>query len=125
MQELLLWLTGQGYATESIGRILAAFPAEYSPLVDDKNLIGSVNPALRVRLPSPGMDTLAEPLTPRELEVLILLREPLSIKDIALRLNISYATVKRHTINIYSKLGVNHRWGAVSKAEDLNMLPAR
>jgi len=54
---------------------------------------------------------------------LILLREPLSIKEIALRLNISYATTKRHTINIYSKFGVNQRWKAVARAIELGILP--
>jgi LuxR family maltose regulon positive regulatory protein len=68
---------------------------------------------------------LAEPLTRRELEVLTLLRDPLSIKEIALKLNISYATASRHTINIYSKLGVNGRWDAVTRAEDLTILPSR
>ncbi len=69
--------------------------------------------------------SLLEPLTPRELEVLILLRGPMSIKEIALTLHISYSTAKRHTINLYSKLGVNQRWDAVSKAEELMILPSR
>ena len=56
---------------------------------------------------------------------MILLRGPLSIKEIALKLNISYATVKSHTINLYGKLGVNGRWNAVAKAEELNILPPR
>ena len=51
------------------------------------------------------------------------LRGPSSIKEIALTLNISYATAKRHTINIYGKLGVNQRWRAVASAEELNILP--
>jgi LuxR family maltose regulon positive regulatory protein len=63
---------------------------------------------------------LIEPLTPREFEVLRLLGEPLSNREIARRLNISYATVKRHTITIYGKLGVNNRWDAVSKAATLD-----
>jgi LuxR family maltose regulon positive regulatory protein len=66
---------------------------------------------------------LTEPLTRRELEVLTLLREPLSIKEIALKLNTSYATARRHTINIYGKLGVNRRLNAVARAEELNILP--
>ena len=61
----------------------------------------------------------------RELEVLTLLRDPLSIQEIALKLNISYATVKSHTNNLYGKLGVNGRWNAVAKAEELNILPPR
>ena len=77
------------------------------------------------RHPSPGISTLVEPLTPRELEVLTLLRGPLSIKEIAGKLHISYATAKRHTINIYGKLGVNQRWDAVARAEELNILPPR
>jgi ATP/maltotriose-dependent transcriptional regulator MalT len=55
--------------------------------------------------------------------VLGLLRGPSSIKEIALKLNISYATAKRHTINLYAKLGVNQRWHAVARAAELNILP--
>ncbi len=72
-----------------------------------------------------GVSALVETLTPRELEVLSWLRGPSSIKEIALKLNISYATAKRHTINLYAKLGVNKRWEAVAKAEELEILPPR
>ena len=64
-------------------------------------------------------------LSARELEVLALLRGPLSIKEIASKLNISSATVKSHTIKIYSKLSVNGRWNAVARAEEINILPSR
>ncbi len=110
MQERLLRLEGEGYLVEWIQRLLAQFPEEH------KNPRGSESPANLA---------LVEPLTSRELEILVLLREPLSIKEIALKLNISYATVKRHTINIYAKLGVNQRWFAVVKAEELDILPPR
>lgn len=60
-----------------------------------------------------------EGLTLREVDVLALLGEPLSTKEIARRLDISPATVKRHTVNIYGKLGVNNRWDAVSRAKVL------
>ena len=66
---------------------------------------------------------LVEPLTRRELEILALLRDHLSNREIADRLCISEVTVKRHTLNIYGKLGVNRRWAAVSKAETLQLLP--
>jgi LuxR family maltose regulon positive regulatory protein len=118
MLELLGRLASQGQFVETIQRLLAAFPAEYSPPEDDENLLVNTSPA---RHPSPGNSRLAEPLTPRELEVLNLLRGPASIKEIALNLHISYATAKRHTINIYAKLGVNQRWDAVTKAEELHI----
>jgi LuxR family maltose regulon positive regulatory protein len=53
------------------------------------------------------------------------LRERLSNKEIAGKLYLSTATVKRHLINIYEKLGVNRRRDAVLKAEALGILPRR
>jgi LuxR family transcriptional regulator, maltose regulon positive regulatory protein len=119
MQEMLRRLAEQGYSAEPIRRILDTFPA------DDGHIAGGTPQAHPERHPASGESALIEPLTPREFEVLTNLRSPLSIKEIALRLNISYATAKRHTINIYGKLGVNQRWEAVAKAEELNILPAR
>ena len=72
-----------------------------------------------------GRQPLVEPLSPRELEILMLLRDPISAKEIARNLCISYQTVKRHTVNIYGKLGVGKRWDAVTKAEALGILPPR
>jgi DNA-binding CsgD family transcriptional regulator/signal transduction histidine kinase len=48
-------------------------------------------------------------LTPREIEVLRLLAEGLSNKEMAALLYLSERTVKFHLVNIYSKLGVNTR----------------
>ena len=62
---------------------------------------------------------LIEPLTNRELEVLSLLRNRLSNKEIAQKLGLSPLTVKRYTSDIYGKLGVTRRWEAVIKAEEL------
>jgi LuxR family maltose regulon positive regulatory protein len=119
MQRMLRRIARQDHSAETIYRILAAFPEE------DNHLISSASPEPTVRNPLPGILTLVEPLTPRELEVLTLLRGPLSIKEIALKLNISYETVRRHTANIYGKLDVNQRWNAVAIAEELNILPVR
>jgi LuxR family maltose regulon positive regulatory protein len=93
--------------------------------VDESSLVSGKSAAQPRHQAAPGASSLVEPLTPRELEVLNLLRGPLSIKEIALKLHISYATAKRHTINLYGKLGANQRWEAVAKAEELNILPAR
>ncbi len=119
MQAMLRRLVSQGYLVETIHRILAAFPA------DDNNLVSRESPVQPEPGTTLGISTLAEPLTRRELEVLALLRGPSSIKEIAQKLNVSYATAKDHTIKIYAKLGVNRRWDAVSRAEELNILPPR
>jgi LuxR family maltose regulon positive regulatory protein len=65
---------------------------------------------------------LIEPLSDREHEVLQLLAEGLSNKDIAARLVISLATVKTHIANIYQKLDAASRTQAVARAESLGLL---
>jgi PAS domain S-box-containing protein len=58
----------------------------------------------------------ANPLTPRELEVLGLVAEGLTTWDIADRLIVARSTVKTHLDHIYSKLGVSDRAAAVAYA---------
>ena len=65
---------------------------------------------------------LVEPLSERELEVLRLLRSELSGPEIAGRLVVSVNTLRTHTKNIYSKLGVNNRRAAVRRAEQLGLI---
>jgi LuxR family maltose regulon positive regulatory protein len=65
---------------------------------------------------------LPEPLSQREFEILALLAQDLSNKEIATRLFISIGTVKQHTHNIYGKLSVNRRRAAVLKAQSLSLL---
>ena len=67
---------------------------------------------------------LIEPLTNRELEILEQLAKRLTAKEIANDLFISERTVKRHTANIYQKLGVNNRRQAVASASSLGILAA-
>jgi len=57
---------------------------------------------------------LAEPLTPREIEVLQLLSAGLGNKEIASRLNISEHTAKFHVASIMGKLGATSRTEAVT-----------
>ena len=65
---------------------------------------------------------LVEPLSPRELEVLRLLRTDLSGPEIARECMVSLSTVRTHTQSIYAKLGVNNRRVAVRRAEELGLL---
>jgi LuxR family maltose regulon positive regulatory protein len=65
--------------------------------------------------------TLIEPLSERELEVLRLLRSELSGPEIARELVVSLNTLRTHTKNIFSKLGVNNRRAAIHRAEELGL----
>jgi len=66
--------------------------------------------------------TLYEPLTNRELEILSFLEQGLQNKEIADRIFISPETVKKHTSNIYRKLSSHNRQQAVVKAYRLGIL---
>jgi len=55
-------------------------------------------------------------LTEREIEILRMMANGASNKQIAVRLSISSHTVKTHVSNIYQKLEVNDRAEAVAKA---------
>lgn len=66
----------------------------------------------------------APDLTPRELEVLGLIREGLRNKQIAGRLSISETTVNFHIKNLVQKLGANDRTHAVAIATRRGLLPA-
>ena len=65
---------------------------------------------------------LLEPLSEREHEVLILLAQGSSNKDIAARLFITEGTVKNHVSNILGKLGVRDRTQAAIRARELGLL---
>jgi DNA-binding NarL/FixJ family response regulator len=56
-----------------------------------------------------GLDGSTDPLTPRESEVVKLVAEGLSSKEIARELVISEKTVERHRANILEKLGMHDR----------------
>ena len=65
---------------------------------------------------------LVDPLSDRELEVLHLMAQDLTYKEIANQIMVSLNTVRTHVKNIYSKLMVHKRSEAVAKAEELNLL---
>jgi DNA-binding NarL/FixJ family response regulator len=63
------------------------------------------------------------PLTPRQLEVLMLLGEGLSNKSIARRLSLSEGTVKLHVNAVLRGLNARNRTGAVIEANRRGLLP--
>jgi DNA-binding CsgD family transcriptional regulator len=63
-----------------------------------------------------------EPLTGREIEVLRLMAEGATSRQIASRLGISYATVRSHIRSLGGKLGVHSKGEAVVKAKQLALI---
>ena len=63
-----------------------------------------------------------ESLTDREMDVLVLLSQRLTDKEIAGNLIIAHGTVRSHTKNIYTKLGVNNRRQAAVRARELGLI---
>ena len=70
----------------------------------------------------PSQETLIEPLSERELEVLRLVTAGLSNREIAEKLFISTGTAKTHIHNLCGKLGVRNRTEAAMKAKELNLV---
>jgi LuxR family maltose regulon positive regulatory protein len=68
-----------------------------------------------------NQQSLIEPLSERELEVLKLLRTELSGPEIAGQLIVSLNTFRTHTKNIFNKLGVNNRRAAIRRADELDL----
>jgi LuxR family maltose regulon positive regulatory protein len=101
-----------GVATEYVDRLLQAW-GEPIPTIASQS-------GLRERPAAAGL--LVEPLTAREVEVLRLLEAGLHNRQIADQMVVSLGTVKRHTGNIYSKLGVDSRTQAIGQARRLGLL---
>ena len=74
------------------------------------------------RRESSSEDSLVEPLTARELEVIQLMAQGLANKQIALKLGISEHTVKFHLSSLYAKLGISSRTEAVKRGIELGLI---
>ena len=66
-------------------------------------------------------ETLTEPLSERELEVLKHPNGPISTPQIAEQLVVSASTVRTHIKNIHGKLGAQGRYAAVRRAQELSL----
>ena len=82
---------------------------------DDRVILGVSRQSLTTVLQGPPQEALSS----REREVLALVAEALSNGQIAARLSLTEATVKRHLRNIFVKLGAVSRIDAVNKAAQL------
>ena len=93
------------------GRLLTVFEAEEHKRADEAHL--------------PLAQSLAEPLSKRELDVLHLLAQGFSNREISAKLFVALDTVKGHNRSIFGKLLVQRRTDAVVKARSLGILPPR
>ncbi len=104
MEKLLRLAQARAMAPQFVRRLLAAFEAQRLPM--------------DVSAPEALVDALSE----RELEILQHLNGPLSTPEIAEQLVVSSNTIRTHVKNIYGKLGVHGRSGAVRRAKELGLL---
>ena len=107
---------GRDATGEAIAAAVAALGHGLSVL--DKTFL----PALSGAHAESEGEPLREPLTPREREVLALLAEGLSNKELGTRLSISEHTVKFHVNAVLAKLGVQRRVLAVVRAARLGII---
>ena len=132
--EKAVQLLGEALALAAPGGLLRPFVDEGSPmsaLLHEAVKRGAASPFAQQVLAAfgntavsqpPTAQPLPDPLSDRELEVLKLLATALTGPEIARELMISLNTMRTHTKNIYSKLGVNSRRTAVRRAEELSLL---
>ncbi len=102
MEKLLEMAARQGIFPNYVGLLRRAFTKTEETTPDRRDLI--------------------DPLSDRELDVLRLLATDLGGPEIANELMVSLNTMRTHTKNIYTKLGVNNRRAAVRRADELALL---
>ncbi|GHO86976.1 LuxR C-terminal-related transcriptional regulator [Dictyobacter formicarum] len=124
-QALQAWLSAATLSREGISpalvsyvqMLLAAFACNLQ-----HEARGKANPLALISPLSQMISPLAEPLTPREQEVLHLLAQGASNHDIANQLVVSLRTVKKHVGNLLLKLEAQNRTHAVARARELSLL---
>jgi NarL family two-component system response regulator LiaR len=99
--------------------------ARRRPEVPDHNPGRVLAPATAVGQPFVPDERQREDLriTPRELEILNLIAQGMSNREIAERLFVSENTVKTHSSRVFDKLGAKRRTQAVQLGKEFGLLP--
>ena len=108
MANLLSAAIAQGIMPDYTGKLLIFFESGAEKKTEKSHL--------------PSDQPLIEPLSERELEVLRLIAQGLSNREICERLFIAMSTVKGHNRRIFGKLDVQRRTEAVARARELGLL---
>ncbi|MEM7346216.1 MAG: LuxR C-terminal-related transcriptional regulator [Chloroflexota bacterium] len=103
MVELLRDVLKQGVSSTYVGKLQASF----MPTMGESK---------------PSAQTLIDPLTDRELEVLKLMATGLANREIAAELVVALGTVAKYSNNIFTKLNVRNRTEAIARAGALEIL---
>jgi PAS domain S-box-containing protein len=113
-------LLGTASSTEAAGFLVSTagtrVPVELSavPLMSGERVVGVFG--LMEELPDDTLTTPPPQLTPRQVEVLRLLEQGRSTKQIAAELHLSIETVRNHIRRLFRALGVHSRLEAVAAA---------
>ncbi|MHB0857954.1 MAG: LuxR C-terminal-related transcriptional regulator [Anaerolineae bacterium] len=116
MARLLSETAAQGMMPGYVGKLLSAFQAE------EQLLLGGQQASPGKRVAQLHAQPLIEPLSQRELEILALIAQGLSNREIAERLFLALDTVKGHNRRIFGKLQVQSRTEAIARARELSLL---
>lgn len=116
MAKLLSETAAHGITPSYVDKLMSAFQAEEQPLVVGR----PASPGKRSE--QPRAQPLIEPLSQRELEILALIAQGLSNREIAARLFLALDTVKGHNRRIFGKLQVQRRTEAIARARELGLL---
>ena len=114
--QLLSEAAAHGVMPDYTARLLTVFNAEAQNREDKSDLPSALPEGHRVGEP------LIEPLSQRELEVLMLIAQGLSNREISERLFLALDTVKGHNRKIFDKLQVQRRTEAVACARALGLI---
>lgn len=111
MAQLLSEADTRGIMPDYVAKLLTVFEAGERKSEDESH-----------PPPDRSAQPLVEPLSRRELEVLRLVAQGLSNREIGERLFLALITVKGHNRNIFRKLEVRRRTEAVARARELGLL---
>lgn len=115
---LLEKLAARGVAPDFVQRVLVVLNGPVAPAMPPH----PAPPPGRAKPGDAQRFTPIDTLTNREVDILILLAQRLTDKEIAERLFLAPGTVKKHTNNLYRKLGVHNRRAAAAEARRLGLL---
>ena len=123
LAEVMEWASGflpRGSTTTAIGYAVQVVRtgAFYMESDQARGMVQELETLREVADRGPG----GESLTPREKEVLRLLSEGLSARQMARRLDLSERTINTHVANVYRKLAVSNRVQAVRQAIRLGLV---